>query len=531
MVGQSLTLTGGTWQTNGFNLTVGTNLSGAGALTASSTETIQVAGNWDLPGFTAASSTVLFNAAGTTTINGNTTFFNLTVPSSVAGKTVAFTAGTTQTINGAFSVNGVFGNLTHLVSTSVGVRWALHIAGSTSVSYVDAQDSDASSGSTVAAATSSDFGNNLNWNFGSNALTWTGATSTNWRVANNWTPGYIPNSTDSITIPSAGNNPSLTSNVTVNTLTITTGTLDLAGFNLTVSTTLTDSGTLKLQGGETVSYTTFAPSTGLVNYYGGGSYLTLAVGNSYANLSFSGSGSWSPSAAVSLTSNLTLTSGTFALGAVGLSVAGNITRTSGVITSTGTVTLNGSTAAQSVDFTSSTLNNLTVNSTFATAPQVSAAQPITLGGTLALTSGTLALGVNALSAGGSVTGAGTLTATGEPGHHRGSGLHPCGLHAGHHHGGAQRGHGGQRQRAELLQPDHQQERAGRHGELHRRADGDQRADHDAGHMGGGHLHPHHRGSMGFLQCHLHLHRGHLHHQPQPHGDTEHQDQGSHRSVL
>src|ERR1039458_237011 len=101
-----LTLTAGTWSTNGDALTVGTNLTGAGALTATASETISVGANWDLPGFTAASSTVLFNVAGITTITGNTTFFNLTVPSSVAGKTVQFAAGSTQTINGTFSVTG-----------------------------------------------------------------------------------------------------------------------------------------------------------------------------------------------------------------------------------------------------------------------------------------------------------------------------------------------------------------------------------------------------------------------------------------
>ena len=408
-----MTLTAGTWSTNGEALTVGGSLTGTGALTAAAAETITVGGNWNLPAFSPASSTVLFDAAGTTTIAGNTTFFNFTVPSSVAGKTVQFTAGSTQTINGTFSVAGVFGNLTSLVSTSSPTQWDLHIVGSTAVTYAVVQDSNALSGLTASAVTSSDFGNNQNWNFGANALTWTGATSTNWSVANNWTPGYIPNSTDSITIPNTGgNNPILTSNVAVSTMNITTGILDLAGFNLTVSTTLTDSGTLKLQGGETVSYLTFNPSTGLVNYYGAGPYATLAVGNSYANLTFSGTGSWSAGGTVTATGSLTLIAGTFVLGANGLNVAGNITRTAGLLTSTGTVTLNGSTAAQSVDFTSSTLNNLTVNNSFGTAPQVTAAQPITLGGSLALTLGTLALGANALAAGGSISGAGTLTTSG-----------------------------------------------------------------------------------------------------------------------
>ena len=392
---------------------MGTNLTGTGALTATGSETITVGGNWNLPAFTPASSTVLFNAAGATTIAGNTTFFNFTVPSSVAGKTIQFTAGSTQTINGTFSVAGAFGNLTSLVSTSSPTQWGLHIVGSTAVTYADVQDSNALSGLTATAVTSSDLGNNQNWNFGTNSLTWTGATSTNWSVANNWTPGYVPNSSDSVTIPNVGgNSPILTTGVTVNTLNITTGTLDLAGFNLTVSTTLTDSGTLKVQGGETVSYLTFNPSTGLVNYYGTGTYPVLAVGNSYTNLTFSGTGSWSAGGTVTATGSLTLTAGTLAMGANGLALAGNITRTSGVITSTGTVTLNGSTAAQSVDFTSSTLNNLTVNNSFVTAPQVMAAQPITLGGSLALTLGTLALGANALTAGGSISGAGALTTSG-----------------------------------------------------------------------------------------------------------------------
>ena len=108
------------------------------------------------------------------------------------------------------------------------------------------------------------------------------------------------------------------------------------------------------------------------------------------------------------------------MGANGLTVAGNISRTAGLITSTGIVTLNGA-AAQTVDFTSSTLTSLTVNNSFATAPQVSATQLTSLPGNLTLTAGTLSIGATALSIGGNVTrtsgalsSTGTVTLNGSP---------------------------------------------------------------------------------------------------------------------
>jgi len=65
-----------------------------------------------------------------------------------------------------------------------------------------------------------------------------------------------------------------------------------------------------------------------------------------------------------VTGNLALTSGTLAMVANGLNVAGNITRGAGLNHLHGHGDgLNGTTAAQSVDFTGSTINNLTVNNT------------------------------------------------------------------------------------------------------------------------------------------------------------------------
>ena len=101
------------------------------------------------------------------------------------------------------------------------------------------------------------------------------------------------------------------------------------------------------------------------------------------------------------------------MGANGLFVAGNITQAGGKVTSTGTITLNGTAGAQSVDFTNSTVANLTVDNTYVTAPQVSITTAATITGNLVLTQGTLAL-ATAGSANyvidGNVSGAGTLDA-------------------------------------------------------------------------------------------------------------------------
>jgi hypothetical protein len=69
----------------------------------------------------------------------------------------------------------------------------------------------------------------------STAYTWTGATSTAWSTATNWTPNGVPGSVDHMTVGSATRAPLLDANHSVLAFTINTGTLHLGGFTLKVN--------------------------------------------------------------------------------------------------------------------------------------------------------------------------------------------------------------------------------------------------------------------------------------------------------
>ncbi len=75
--------------------------------------------------------------------------------------------------------------------------------------------------------------------------TWTGTTSTAWNNTGNWNPSGIPDSTDNVTIVSTTNQPILDQNRKVNNLTMTSGTVDLNGYELLIKGTGTfTSGTI-----------------------------------------------------------------------------------------------------------------------------------------------------------------------------------------------------------------------------------------------------------------------------------------------
>ncbi len=71
--------------------------------------------------------------------------------------------------------------------------------------------------------------------------TWTGATSTNWSTASNWSNNSVPNSSDIAIIPanvSSGRYPVLTANARVDNFTMNGGTFSTSNFNLIVDNNL-----------------------------------------------------------------------------------------------------------------------------------------------------------------------------------------------------------------------------------------------------------------------------------------------------
>jgi hypothetical protein len=78
----------------------------------------------------------------------------------------------------------------------------------------------------------------------STANTWTGATSTDWATATNWSNGGVPISTSDVTIADVANKPVIASNVSVNSLTLNalTSLTVNSGFNLTVTGAIANNG-------------------------------------------------------------------------------------------------------------------------------------------------------------------------------------------------------------------------------------------------------------------------------------------------
>ena len=254
---------------------------------------------------------------------------------------------------------------------------------------------------------------------------------------------------------------SITGTLQVGTV-ASTAVFDLAGYSLTGPVTvLKNKGTLRLKGNEGTVGLPAGTIGGTVLYYGDGGatvYSSLAAGYSYTTLSFqtAGANRWNAASGLAVTGSLTINSGTLKLANADSSVTGNVSGagtldasaiaggnsltvggyvgTAGTTLAAlsaptgtlsvkgdldvlslahngGTIVLNGTAAAQTVTPNAQSFYNLTVNSSYATAPQVSLMGAATVAGDLTLTLGTLALANENYSITGNVSGAGTLDAS------------------------------------------------------------------------------------------------------------------------
>ncbi|MDD5090476.1 MAG: hypothetical protein PHQ23_06125, partial [Candidatus Wallbacteria bacterium] len=224
-----------------------------GTYTASSGSTIMNGNpNIDNSGsFIHNSGTVSLTGAASTIFQGSTAFNNFTC--TAAGKILTFTAGSTQTINGTLTITGAAGNLIQLRSGSAGVVYTFDFPnGPQTVTYASVWDCTA--GTNPGNATNSkNLGNNTNWNFGS--IVWAGTTNTNWSIGSNWSSGVTPGQYDSVEIANAANQPVLSGPVTVQAMTINSGsTLKLALQNLSVTNATINSGTIEINGSETITF-------------------------------------------------------------------------------------------------------------------------------------------------------------------------------------------------------------------------------------------------------------------------------------
>ena len=193
--GRKLTLTNGTLDANGQNVSIGDFALGAGTKTLSigSGTWSVLSGNFEsntnVTGLTVSASTgtISMNSAsaksfigggkvwptlnqggaGALTIELSNTFANIT--NTVQPATITLTAATTQTVS-AFGVSGTSGNLVTLNTSSAGVQATLSDSGGVnSVSFVSIKDINGIGGAIWDAPTTNgniDAGNNTGWNFG-----------------------------------------------------------------------------------------------------------------------------------------------------------------------------------------------------------------------------------------------------------------------------------------------------------------------------------------------------------------------------
>src|SRR3989344_5795780 len=109
------------------------------------------------------SPSVTFNDSGqVSTIAGSTTFQNFI--SITLAKQITFTNGTTQTISALVLTGGAGADQIVLRSTSPGDQWSINPTIAT-VSFVDTRDSNNTNGTPIGAVTSTNSGQNTNWNF------------------------------------------------------------------------------------------------------------------------------------------------------------------------------------------------------------------------------------------------------------------------------------------------------------------------------------------------------------------------------
>lgn len=164
----------GTWTLDAALDINGNFTQSAGTLDVHSTGNypLTVGGNWTRTAstFTPRAGTVTFDGSSQT-INDDTTFYNLTKSVSSAA-TLTFEASSTQTISNTLTLSGAAGQLLSLRSSSGGTRFTLAPATAQIVSYLDVQDSQAST-SDITCNNCTNSGNNDNseasphWVFGS----------------------------------------------------------------------------------------------------------------------------------------------------------------------------------------------------------------------------------------------------------------------------------------------------------------------------------------------------------------------------
>ena len=280
--------------------------------------------------------------------------------------------------------------------------------------------------------------------------TWTGASSTAWTTTGNWSLGVLPTSADVITITDVSNQPIISSDVTLAGLTIDSGAdITISSNSLTVTGAIDLNGTLNIGNATVNADGTFDATGGVIDFTNAGGKLVLSstvtslgtldeamgtieydggtqtvVSDSYYNLIISSAGK--KTAAGNLIVNGNLSSAATAgckldMGAYALNIAGNLTvgATDGLDLSDASclLTIDGS-SDQSITHagvtvgSGSELTNLSINKA---SGNVILNSEISVGGTIAFTSGIIDATSNDLT----FTSSATVTGASDASHVKG----------------------------------------------------------------------------------------------------------------
>jgi hypothetical protein len=313
-----------------------TNISASGAVAEFTATSFSIAGTYRLrytsPGLTDAVSSTFAVTAGTPTqlviVSGNGQSGPASQPltdslvvrledalgNRVAGTIVSFTVtsggGIASPVNAVTDAEGLVATQLTLGATVGG--WSLD-AGTAGVSAV------AFSGSTNATIAN---------------IVWTGAVSSDWSNASNWTGGIVPSVTDSVRIPGGTpNSPVLSALSGSSRLTVESGAVLALGANQ-----LLVSGSLDVQAGATIT----AVSIGAIQLSG---TTPQTVRGPVSNLVVAGASTYTVNGPLDVGGSLSINAGALVVGSQPLTVATDLTTVgSGVLQMSGPaqVTVNGS---------------------------------------------------------------------------------------------------------------------------------------------------------------------------------------------
>ncbi|MEZ4104275.1 MAG: hypothetical protein R3B60_03235 [Candidatus Paceibacterota bacterium] len=177
--------------------------------------------------------------------SATTTFYQLK-KSVTSADTLTFTNGGTYIIEDDLTLNGTTGNLLSLRSASTSGEWYIDSQGTTTISYLDVQDSNNINVTTISCLVGCvDGGNNTNWNMGSTTLSLDSTANHHFYV------GQASTTLDQITITKSSSSTDVTAvnDIRIN---ISTTTTDFV-FDSSI-TTVTLSGTASGKASSTVTY-------------------------------------------------------------------------------------------------------------------------------------------------------------------------------------------------------------------------------------------------------------------------------------